>query len=242
MGLVRPEGKGEDLDNLVVNPCRAHWDHTPPVQPDAGRWMIPTAAQPQGYYVPPPPENCSVQTKAELEELRTLALLHTEGDMAQINRWSTGEPDPDLHWLHELHDACRRYRLSPPAAARVMAALSTGIYQALVACWAVKWQYRRPRPTDLDPLLPTAVPVPRHPSYPSGHSSVAGAARTILGHFFPDEAKRWNAMAEEAGTARLKMGIHYRSDHAAGLALGSAVASGILKGLAHDGGPKEYHL
>jgi hypothetical protein len=218
------------------------WDHSPPVQPDAGSWTTPDLPKPQDYHADPPPANCSDETKAEIEELKEFARLRTEGDVGQIARWSSTELDPDDHWQAELHDACRRYKLPPPAGARIHATLSTAIYHALIACWQEKWIYLRPRPTDLDPTLPTAVPVPRHPSYPSGHSTVAGAARTILSHFFPEEAKRWEAMAQEAGTARLKMGIHYRSDHTGGLALGTAVAQGILNAMANDGAPKEYHL
>jgi membrane-associated phospholipid phosphatase len=141
-----------------------------------------------------------------------------------------------------LDDCCRRYRVSPPAGARLHAALADAVYRAFIACWHEKWRYLRPRPTDLDPTLPTAVPVPRHPAYPSGHSTCAGAAAAILTQFFPDEAKRWAAMAAESGTARLKMGIHFRSDHTAGLALGKAIGKAVAAAMAQDGGPQQYRL
>jgi membrane-associated phospholipid phosphatase len=197
--------------------------------------------KPREFHVDPPPENCSNETEAEIAELKEFARLRTEADLAQIWRWSTDEESPLSHWNEELDDSCRRYKLSAPAAARVHVALAEAIYRSFIACWQEKWRYLRPRPTDLDATLPTAIPVPRHPSYPSGHSTVAGAASAILAHFFPAEAERWQAMAQEAGIARLKAGIHYRSDHTAGLALGSEIAQEILAGLAKDGGPQEYH-
>lgn len=222
--------------------CDQSWSNAPPVQPDAGCWQPPDLPKPQSFHVPPPPTNCSDQTLAELAELKELARLQTEGDLQQILRWSTDEESPLVHWDEMLDDCCRRYKLSPPAAARLHATLGDAIYRAFIACWQEKWRYLRPRPTDLDPTIPHPIPVPRHPAYPSGHSTCAGAAAAILSHFFPDESKKWRAMAEEAGLSRLKAGIHYRSDHTAGLDLGRKVAKEILKAIGRDGGPKEYHL
>ena len=60
---------------------------------------------------------------------------------------------------------------------------------------------------------------PPFPSYVSGHSSTSGAASTVLVAFFPADATRLRAMAEEAAVSRLYGGIHYRSDNEAGLTL-----------------------
>jgi hypothetical protein len=226
----------------MIDPCKEQWENPPPVQPDAGSWKTPRLPKPQKYRVPAPPANCSAETQAELAELHELARLRQEPDIYQVYHWSIDEPSPDLRWASLLDELCRTYRLSPPAAARVHAYLTAAIYHALIDCWEAKWRYLRPRPTDLDATLLTVIPVPRHPAYPSGHSSVAGAASTILARFFPDEASRFAAVAQEAGIARLKAGIHYRSDHTAGLALGRAVAEGILKAVADDDGPQAYHL
>ena len=73
---------------------------------------------------------------------------------------------------------------------------------------------------------------PPFPSYVSGHSSTSGAASTVLAAFFPADATRLRAMAEEAAVSRLYGGIHYRSDNEAGLALGRRVGGVALR---------EYH-
>lgn len=88
---------------------------------------------------------------------------------------------------------------------------------------------------------------PRHPAYPSGHSTYSGAASTILGYFFGndptpeflrlgapmttigEEARR---MADNIGMGRLWAGVHWRSDHEAGLKLGQVVACLVLQQLA----------
>ena len=116
------------------------------------------------------------------------------------------------------------------------------------------------RPDELNPnyiLCPDARPcapvpgfspgTPRHPAYPSGHSTYAGAASTILAFFFGNDVtpgvlsnckefshvrQEMIHLAENIGLARLWAGIHWRSDHEAGLKLGQVVACLVLKQLA----------
>jgi membrane-associated phospholipid phosphatase len=101
------------------------------------------------------------------------------------------------------------------------------------------------RPCSTNPAVSPGTP--RHPAYPSGHSTYSGAASTILGYFFgndptPDflmlntpattigeEARR---MADNIGTGRMWAGVHWRSDHEAGLKLGQTVACLVLRQLA----------
>jgi membrane-associated phospholipid phosphatase len=105
-------------------------------------------------------------------------------------------------------------------------------------------------------LLPQAYPegCPLHPSYPSGHATIAGACATVLKAFF-DEAfpieepvvaaanglsllpyrgaaltvgGELNKLASNVSMGRSAAGIHWRSDNVAGLALGEAVALALL--------------
>jgi hypothetical protein len=88
---------------------------------------------------------------------------------------------------------------------------------------------------------------PRHPAYPSGHSTYSGAASEILNFFFGTESadslpahpelgsapgttigEELDNMADNIGMGRLWAGIHWRSDHEAGLKLGRAVACLVL--------------
>ncbi|HEU0015396.1 MAG TPA: vanadium-dependent haloperoxidase [Longimicrobium sp.] len=88
---------------------------------------------------------------------------------------------------------------------------------------------------------------PRHPAYPSGHSTYAGAATTILGYFFGNDwtpgflrqcqgssmiGEELRNMADNIGMGRLWAGIHWRSDHEAGLKLGQVVGCLVLRQLA----------
>jgi membrane-associated phospholipid phosphatase len=81
-------------------------------------------------------------------------------------------------------------------------------------------------------LLPQPSPgTPRHPSYPSGHSTYGAAASEILSYFFPDYAGEFRKLADNTGMARLWAGIHYRSDHVFGGQLGRCVAQLVINQL-----------
>lgn len=108
-------------------------------------------------------------------------------------------------------------------------------------------------------LLPQAFPegAPLHPSYPSGHATVAGACSAILKAFFDENAiladgvaasadglsltpldgvtltvgGEINKLAFNVAMGRNFAGIHYRSDAEAGFRLGEAVALAMLRDL-----------
>ncbi len=163
---------------------------------------------------------------------------------------------PGLAHRHALNFLIARFNYSPPRQALIWAALDMAIYSALLAAWYYKWftnragvRYR-PRPWEYDyrisvlfnrevnatgsgdgalRTMPTPSPgTPRHPSYPSGHSTYAGAASEMLSFFFPDYTAEFDKLADNAGMARLWAGIHWRSDHVQGMKLGRCVAREII--------------
>lgn len=75
---------------------------------------------------------------------------------------------------------------------------------------------------------------PRHPAYPSGHSTYSAAASKILAHFFPDEEEELTNLADNIGMARLWGGVHWRQDHTAGQAIGEWVADQVIDQLCRD--------
>lgn len=176
----------------------------------------------------------------------------------ELARWFESET-PGLGHRHALNYLLRDANWSPPRQAYVWMALDIAIYSTMLAAWHYKWRSQRdqiryrPRPIEVDyrinelfnkevnstgardgrrRLFPDPSPgTPRHPSYPSGHSTVAGAASEILSYFFPDYTAEFDDLADNAGMARLWAGIHYRSDHVQGVKLGRAVAQLIIKQL-----------
>lgn len=181
---------------------------------------------------------------------------------------------PGLYHRHALNWLLfNRADVSPPRHARVWAALDMAIYSALSAAWHYKWQspafryLQRPWEYNhfLDVLFdrvvnntgsgdgaprtcPEPTPgTPRHPAWPSGHSTYSAAASYVLEYFFSGEASLgrsyqqvlqaarnappfgtdWIALhlrrlANNVGEARLFAGVHWRGDHVAGQKIGRA--------------------
>lgn len=100
---------------------------------------------------------------------------------------------------------------------------------------------------------------PRHPAWPSGHSTYSAAASYILEYFFAGEASLarsdsqvrqaarlappfgpdWIALhlrllADNIGEARLFAGVHWRDDHIAGQKIGRAAAQVVVDQLKAD--------
>ena len=172
---------------------------------------------------------------------------------------------PGLAHRHALNFLLRDTNWSPPRQALVWTALDVAIYSAMCAAWYYKWLSprpnisRRPRPIEVRKLdvlydrpvnstgsgdapgvrpMPMPSPgTPRHPAYPSGHSTYAGAASELLSFFFPDYRRDLDSLADNAGVARLWAGIHWRSDHEAGVQLGRAVACLVIDQLRRIGIP-----
>lgn len=187
----------------------------------------------------------------------------------ELARWFENET-PGLGHRHAFNCLILSCSLSPPRQARIWMALDVAIYSALLAAWYYKWASDRPctayrpRPIevedDLDVLFDRCVNrtgceddgarttprpspgTPRHPSYPSGHSTHAAAGSEILTYFFPDEKDELDKLADNAGMARLWAGIHYRSDHEQGLKLGRCVARLVISQLESDGVPLPGNL
>jgi hypothetical protein len=93
---------------------------------------------------------------------------------------------------------------------------------------------RRPNDTQsgddgLRTLPPRSPGTPRHPAYPSGHSTTYAAGSELLASFFPDLRAEFEQLADNAGMARLWAGIHYRSDHLWGMEVGRRVAQLVVE-------------
>jgi membrane-associated phospholipid phosphatase len=126
------------------------------------------------------------------------------------------------------------------------------LHQSLLDSSALEQTFRRTNTY----LLPQAYPEgsPLHPSYPSGHATIAGACATVLKAFFDETfpidepviaradglslipytgspltvGGELNKLASNISQGRGAAGIHWRSDNLAGLALGEHLALQLL--------------
>lgn len=94
------------------------------------------------------------------------------------------------------------------------------------------------------PDAPSEHPgTPRHPAYPSGHSTYSAAASTVLECFFGKREDssgnrlggEFTKLAENIGEARLWGGVHWRSDDDIGRLIGNAVGELVVEQLTQTG-------
>ena len=196
-----------------------------PVEPGAGRWktwFLQSGAQ---LRLSPPPDSM-----AEVAEVRAMAAQRDAAMLERIEYWDAGSAA--YRWNEVALELCNvKNNYTTSLAGRVLAYMNGAMYDAAVAAWDSKYAHNRPRPSEVDSSLTTAVLVPQSPSYPSEH---AGAASAVLAHLFPSEADALMRMADEAATSRVIAGVQYPSDASAGLEIGRTVAAMVIERAKND--------
>ncbi len=203
--------------------------------------------------LPPPPsysEEPGSAFHAEAAEVVDIsrALTDEQADIARF--WSDDpmlSPTPPGHWISILLQIARRDGMPADRLAAALAVLGVGMADAFIACWHDKYRYDLVRPVTyirrhIDPAWEALLITPPFPEYPSGHSTLSGAAATVLTALFGDSfaftdatheddglaARQYPgfwAAAEEAAMSRLYGGIHFRSAVERGLDQGRCVGA-----------------
>jgi membrane-associated phospholipid phosphatase len=201
------------------------------IEPNAGNWRTWVISSGRDYRVPPPPN--PAETRAELRSLADLISQNDAQTRQQIAFWDAGAPA--YRWIDLINNRLLAGTATTTYPHRVYAYVALAMYDATIATWESKYHYNRRRPSELSHNLPTALPVPNSPSYPSEHAAAAQAAATVLAHFLPAEAQSFQTMAEQAGWSRVLAGLQYPSDYDAGLALGRRVGEQVIAQAMTDG-------
>lgn len=180
---------------------------------------------------PPPPPSCgSSAFGAALAEVRQIAETRTAEQDANAKFWDfpPGTHTPPGYWNEEAARLLMRNLRGERESAHVFALINMASFDAIVASHEAKFFYWLLRPSMADPLITLSIPLPNFPSYPSNHAAVSAAMARVLGHAFPAERTRLDALADEAALSRVLGGIHYRFDGEAGLVLGRQIAAWAL--------------
>jgi membrane-associated phospholipid phosphatase len=176
---------------------------------------------------PPPPAFGSPAFLAALAEVRGFSDNRTVDQLRIAQFWAM--PTVAAFWNEEATTLIARHHLNERRATRTLALMHMAEMDANIACHDAKYTYWLIRPYRADPAIVTPIGRPNHPSYPSNHACVSGAAAYVLGGLFPADADRLAAIADEAGESRLYAGIHYRFDKDAGLRIAAQVATLALQ-------------
>lgn len=189
---------------------------------------------------PPPPKANTAQTKKEIDEVIALNGSLTPEQKATVEFMrdgprSTGQSG---HWLRFAQAVSRRDRHDLSKDVKLFFAVAAVCFDAFIAAWDTKRAYDGPRPWTLvrvlyagkkvrgwlgpgkgvglvpaekwAPYSPASFVTPPFPGYPSGHSTVSGAAAKTLASFtgsdvFEDEDSRRAGALTELGASHALM-------------------------------------
>lgn len=187
----------------------------------------------------------------EIKVIGVASSLTRTAEQTQIAQFWLASPT--AIWNPVLSQVLATRDLDLSATARVFALFYLAAADASIACWDAKYIYNFWRPqlairggnldgndsTDADLTWLPPHPTPRHPEYPSGHSTVSSSIGTILRLAFEDNpgvpivvtvsgiTRQWYTFSEgvdEVIEARIYSGIHFRTADEVGARLGRQVA------------------
>jgi hypothetical protein len=241
------------------------WRPTPPAfLPGAGpqfAYMTPWAILSPSQFRPVgPPALDSDRYAADFLETKSMgsfsSSLRTADQTLASLFWNASTAS--YYWDHIAVSLAARRHATLLENARVLALLNIAMADAAIACWEAKYHYVFWRPVTAIPLAGTdgnsataperswspLFATPAHPEYPSGHSTVSGAAATVLAEQFGQSTSftvnsdvmlaversfpNFEAALSEIKDARVFAGIHFRSACDDGQAIGVAVAQYVM--------------
>jgi hypothetical protein len=183
---------------------------------------------------PPPPADAA----EDLRQLKDLTSHRTAADMDRIKWWDVG--GPVYRWNQIASDELLDHGVNTLMATRQLALLHAAMQDATVIAWNSSHAHGRPRPSELDPTLALALPVPLSPSYPSDFAAATTAAVEVLAYVFPDRADALRGKGEEAMRTRQIAGLEFTSDVVAGHKIGAAVAALAIERAKSDSSDRKW--
>lgn len=207
------------------------------------------------------------QLYQEAKEVYTISKMATEEQKAIANFWDCNpfalhpyghymqaikKMSPVGHWLCIAQKAAEEKQLDVSSTSRLYTQLAVGLFDALIYCWKLKYQYQFIRPEHfitktIDPHWEPLLQSPPFPEFPSGHSVISATAAVILTRelgpmvFVDDAELAWNipprrfasfwAAADEAAMSRVYGGIHFPYAAQEGKRLGQMIGTTLLKHL-----------
>ena len=245
-------------DKSITEPVLAAYT---PVSLDdkAGTWKTYILTSPTSVTLAAPTLTTSTDYQTELTDLKAKSASLTPEQQEAVAYWGSGAV---YRWNEIARELAARYNVppasnaegkypvpdaanpladpkfpfaNPPYAVRAFSYLSVAQYDALVAAWSYKYQYKRVAPSKVDATIQVALPVSALPAYPSEDAVVAAASYTVLKAMFPGEVPFLDAKLTEHRNSRLWAGMNVQSDLAAGIDLGSQVAAQVMARSKTDG-------
>jgi hypothetical protein len=218
---------------------------------DVATWSLRDGAQ---FRPEAPPALDSERYARDYNEIKEIGSLTSTTRTAEQTEIATfWLASPTAIWNQPLRQLVAASGFDLSSRARIYALMYLAAADSSIACWDGKYAYNywRPQPairrgdedgneeTTADPAWTPLFPTPRHPEYPSGHTTNSTAMATILELVFGDDpgmpvtstigsiTRQWRTLGEgleEVIDARVYSGIHFRTADVVGSRLGHQVA------------------
>jgi hypothetical protein len=189
-------------------------------------WILPDPLQ---FMVSKPPSATSDPYWMPQAEFVKRVVESATKQQKQICKWWAGEKTQGSgDWIVILNDYLFSHVVDFPKIVFVRAVHAESLVDGNIAIFNSKYTYLIRRPMMVDSSIKPIVNVPRHPSYPSGHSTLSTISAIILTYYFPDNRDDWFYKAHEAGLSRIWAGLHFPLDDQAGQFLGKQIGDAIV--------------
>ena len=171
--------------------------------------------------LPKPPLNSSLESNKDLLTVQGATYLRGEGMIKSIKKH-----DKDPVFSIKLYMGLFGLEFNNKYIEKVLD-------ESAIIIKTLKNHFNRPRPTKLAPYFGIDLDVlnsktSNTPSYPSGHSTQARLIAEIYAAKYPEHRRNLVKAAEECGGGRIMAGLHYPTDHRAGVYLAKRLFS-LLK-------------
>jgi membrane-associated phospholipid phosphatase len=214
-----------------------------PVSPMAGTWGTWVMSSGREFRPPPFPAYGSAAYRAQAQAVVDAKERLTAAQRKAALFWAGGQGTalPPGIWNQVVLGYLRREPVSIPRQTRVLALLNVAQADAGVASWDAKFAYWVTRPENairdlgIDKTWKPLIKTPFFPAYISGHATYSGAAGEIMSYLFPQDAKLFEARAQEAADSRVWGGIHYPLDGTQGLRVGRRIGALVVARARRDG-------
>lgn len=181
-------------------------------------------------------------TRSLNPEKREIALFWADNPVA------TGTPG--FHWISVTNQMISLRKLRAPQAAELYALTSIAIHDAFIGTWKEKYRSIVVRPITyvnrvIDPKWQTLFPTPPFPEYPSGHSTLSGAAAEVMIQLLGDSIpwvdstqvdigakprafRNFSHARDEVAISRVYGGIHFMPAVMNGVVQGRCVGQRVI--------------
>jgi len=135
--------------------------------------------------------------KSEIQEIKHL--------QSQMDNSRQAEIDTELY----LEGTFKRFSLSTQDTEKLINLIQTELNPIIMG---LKNRYNRVRPYHYDKTIKPSIEPPKHPSYPSGHSTQAYFIALLLSEKYPENKLEYIKIADRIAKNREYAGVHYNSD------------------------------